>query len=65
MISTHGFFFSQVCTLAIERNHSKPRFRDERWNKVILRAESKRVVVLQWQDLVEKFCLFGWKFWKV
>jgi len=41
-----SFSIPQVCTLAIERKHSKPHFGDERWNKVILRTESKRVVVL-------------------
>jgi len=41
-----SFSIPNVCTLAIGRKHSKPRFCVEGWNKVILRTESKRVVVL-------------------
>jgi len=34
------------CNLALERKRSKPRFCDEGWNKVLLKTESKRVLVL-------------------
>jgi len=47
-----------VWTLPIERKRFEPRVWDDWRNKVILRTESKWVLVLlQWRDLLEKFYL--------
>ena len=45
-IDTRCSSITHVCTLAIERKRAKPRFWNKRRNKVILRTESKQVLIL-------------------